>query len=81
MVFNKIDNIPEDRQPLVLHDFYEVDGVPLPRIFLSAQSGQGVALLRQMLAEQVVKISAEDAPITDPRFDLDNSGENSDEFA
>jgi len=81
LVFNKIDNIPEDRQPLVLHDFYEVDGVPLPRIFLSAQSGQGVALLRQMLAEQVVKISAEDAPITDPRFDLDNSGENSDEFA
>ena len=81
LVFNKIDNIPEDRQPLVLHDFYEVDGVPLPRIFLSAQSGQGVTLLRQMLAEQVVKISAEDAPITDPRFDLDNSGENSDEFA
>ena len=81
LVFNKIDNIPEDRQPLVLHDFYEVDGVPLPRIFLSAQSGQGVVLLRQMLAEQVVKISAEDAPITDPRFDLDNSGENSDEFA
>ncbi len=81
LVFNKIDNIPEDRQPLVLHDFYEVDGVPLPRIFLSAQSGQGVALLRQMLAEQVVKISAEDAPITDPRFDLDNSGENSNEFA
>jgi len=81
LVFNKIDNIPEDRQPLVLHDFYEVDGVPLPRIFLSAQSGQGVVLLRQMLAEQVVKISAEDAPITDPHFDLDNSGENSDEFA
>ncbi len=76
LVFNKIDNLPSDRQPLVFQDQYEVDGVPIPRIFLSAQTGQGLPTLRQMLSEEVMKTMPEGKPQADPRFDLDNYGEN-----
>lgn len=76
LIFNKIDNLSEDRQPLILHDQYEVDGVALERIFLSAQTGQGLSTLRQMLAEEVLKTLPECKPQHDPRFDLDNCGEN-----
>jgi GTP-binding protein HflX len=76
LIFNKIDNLTEDRQPLILHDQYEVDGVALERIFLSAQTGQGLSTLRQMLAEEVLKTLPECKPQYDPGFDLDNCGEN-----
>jgi len=76
LIFNKIDNLSEDRQPLILQDQYEVDGVALERIFLSAQTGQGLSTLRQMLAEEVLKTLPECKPQHDPRFDLDNCGEN-----
>lgn len=76
LVFNKIDNLPNDRQPLLVQDHYEVDGVALPRIFLSAQTGQGLSTLRQMLSEEVMKTMPEGQPQADPRFDLDNYGEN-----
>ena len=76
LVFNKIDNLPNDRQPLLVQDHYEVDGVALPRIFLSAQTGQGLSTLRQMLSDEVMKTMPEGQPQADPRFDLDNYGEN-----
>ena len=80
LVFNKIDNLPPERQPLDLFDLYEVDGLALKRVFVSAQSGQGVAKLRQMLAEEVLQAVSNPKLDTDPRFDLDNFGENVDDF-
>jgi GTP-binding protein HflX len=62
-------------------DLYEVDGVPLKRLFVSAQSGQGVPMLRQMLAEEVLRTDSNPEPVSDPRFDLDNFGENEDDFS
>jgi GTP-binding protein HflX len=53
LVFNKLDAISCERYPLSLHDLYELDGVPVPRIFLSAQTGQGLALLRSALSDTV----------------------------
>jgi GTPase len=50
LVFNKLDNLPPERTPQLLQDHYEVDGRLLPRIFVSAQSGRGLDLLRQQLA-------------------------------
>jgi GTP-binding protein HflX len=76
LIFNKIDGLPEERKPLVSQDQFEIDGIPLNRIFLSAQTGEGVSILRQMLAQEVMKTSSDDLPSPDPRFDLDNSGEN-----
>ena len=81
LIFNKIDTIPPERQPLEMFDLYEVDGVPLKRLFVSAQSGQGVPLLRQMLAEEVIRTVSNPERESDPRFDLDNFGENEDVFS
>ena len=81
LIFNKIDNIPPERQPLEMVDLYEVDGVPLKRLFVSAQSGQGVPMLRQMLAEEVLRTDSNPEPVSDLRFDLDNFGENEDDFS
>ena len=81
LIFNKIDNIPQERQPLEMFDLYEVEGTPLRRIFVSAQSGQGVPMLRQMLAEEVLLSVSNPEPDSDPRFDLHNFGENEDDFS
>jgi GTP-binding protein HflX len=35
---------------LQLVDSFDLDGVPTPRIFLSAMSGEGIPALRQQLA-------------------------------
>ena len=51
LIFNKLDAIAPERQPLMLQDTYEVDGVEVPRVFVSARTGQGLAQLRQMLAD------------------------------
>ena len=81
LIFNKIDTIPPERQPLEMFDLYEVDGAPLRRLFVSAQSGQGVPMLRQMLAEEVLRTVSNPERESDPRFDLDNFGENEDDFS
>ncbi len=81
LIFNKIDTIPPERQPLEMFDLYEVDGAPLKRLFVSAQSGQGVPMLRQMLAEEVLRTVSNPERESDPRFDLDNFGENEDGFS
>ncbi len=55
LVFNKLDAIAPDRRPPLLQDLYELDGVPVPRIYLSASSGEGLSLLRQSLADAVLR--------------------------
>lgn len=51
LIFNKIDQLTPDRRPLQTEDVYEWEGRLLPRVFLSAVSGEGMARLRQRLAE------------------------------
>ena len=48
LVFNKLDAIDAERYPLQLQDQYEMDGQAVPRVFLSAQSGKGLDLLRSI---------------------------------
>lgn len=50
LVFNKIDALDADRQPLKQEDDFELDGVQVPRIFVSARTGVGLPALRQRLA-------------------------------
>jgi len=50
LVFNKADALPAERQPLASEDSYMVDGLPVPRIFVSARTGQGLDRLRHALA-------------------------------
>jgi len=51
LVFNKVDAVPPELQPLRNEDAYEVEGVQTPRLFVSARTLIGMPRLRQKLAE------------------------------
>jgi GTP-binding protein HflX len=52
LVFNKVDALPDFRKPVQTQDIYELDGVPVDRFFISAQSGLGLTALRDELARR-----------------------------
>jgi GTP-binding protein HflX len=58
IVFNKLDAVGADSLPHAAQDMYELEGRLVPRIFVSARSGEGVALLRQQLATTVLASGA-----------------------
>lgn len=53
LVFNKIDALDADHQPVVFEDFFEIDGLQTPRIFVSAKALQGIDLLRKKISATV----------------------------
>ena len=55
LVFNKLDAVDEACRPIQSEDTFEIDGVHLPRVFLSAKSGEGLQALRQQLVRIVSK--------------------------
>lgn len=61
LVFNKLDALEPGRRPPQLQDLYELEGVATPRVFVSAREGDGLAILRQLLAERVT-LGAMQAP-------------------
>ncbi len=54
LVFNKLDALPADQQPFQRVDSFELDGVQVPRIFLSARTLAGLPELRLLLSDIVV---------------------------
>ncbi len=52
LVFNKLDAIDAALRPRQLADVFEVGGVPVPRVFVSSKTGEGLGLLRETLALQ-----------------------------
>ncbi|MBT2321467.1 GTPase HflX [Variovorax paradoxus] len=52
LVFNKLDALESTQHPLHLRDEIDIDGVQVPRIFLSAHTGEGVPALRAELAQR-----------------------------
>jgi GTP-binding protein HflX len=71
LVFNKLDALEKSRWPLQLSDSFEVKdafsdtGRRVERVFVSAQTGEGLPLLREMLARYAVQPPAEDSPQID----------------
>ncbi len=53
LVFNKLDAMEAAKRPTTVQDQLELDGQPVLRIFVSAQTGEGLAQLRGLLAERV----------------------------
>ena len=53
LVFNKIDALAADAQPLRMEDSYELDGMQCPRVFLSARALTGLQGLRDCLSRMV----------------------------
>ena len=54
LVFNKMDALPAERMPQRLQDDYEIDGRPVPRIFVSAANGAGLSALREGLSQRAL---------------------------
>ena len=63
LVFNKLDAIDETQRPFQALDTFELAGRQVPRVFVSARSGEGLPVLRQQLAALAL---AHLAPATDP---------------
>ncbi|MES2910731.1 MAG: GTPase HflX [Pseudomonadota bacterium] len=70
LVFNKLDAIEKSRWPLQLSDMFEVkdafsDSVRrVQRVFVSARTGDGLSLLRQLLVKHTADGAPDDTPQT-----------------
>ncbi len=62
LVFNKLDALADERRPPELQDQYEVAGHLLPRLFVSARSGEGLDHLRHALATRVLATQLDMTP-------------------
>jgi GTP-binding protein HflX len=62
LIFNKLDALDEQHQPLQMQDEYEQDGTQVPRIFVSAKAGVGLHLLRTALATRAQEALGPVAP-------------------
>ncbi len=60
LVFNKLDALGPERRPARVQDSYELDGQPVPRVFVSARDGEGLPALRQLLAQRVTAAGSGD---------------------
>ena len=67
LVFNKMDALPVERLPQRLQDDYEIDGRPVPRIFVSAANGEGLSALREALSQRALAGVAAYALEEDPQ--------------
>jgi len=79
LVFNKCDCLPEHQQPHHSRDIYELpSGRRCTRVFVSALTGQGLDVLRDVLAEAAMNGLDADSvahrPV-DPRFDMHNAAD------
>jgi len=54
LIFNKLDAVDPDAAPRALVDVMELEGQSVPRLFVSARDGTGLAALRAMLSERVL---------------------------
>ncbi|PVY66210.1 GTP-binding protein HflX [Paracidovorax citrulli] len=62
LIFNKLDAVPAEQQPLAMQDTYEWDGRQLPKLFVSARTGQGLPELRSQLT--AAALAARENPMT-----------------
>jgi GTPase len=60
LVFNKLDAMESGQHPHCEKDTMEVAGVGLPRVFVSALTGEGIPSLRALIASLVVERTAGD---------------------
>ncbi len=60
LVFNKLDAMGPETHPKQLQDHYTLNGLSVPRFFVSAQTGEGLSSLRAFLAQEAVASLPED---------------------
>ena len=74
LVFNKIDALEKDRWPLQLEDMFELDGIQMPRVFVSATGGDGLAELRRRIALQINSVAHFHDPVDEVTYHLQDEG-------
>lgn len=81
LVYNKLDNLDDSKQPRELIDVLELEpGVRVPRVFVSALEGRGLPELRRILASAAAGTlstqlnSTDAAPIFGTRADVAETG-------
>ena len=86
LVYNKLDRLEDTQRPREFRDVLEVNaGLRVPRVFVSAQTGEGMAELRAILCEAVAGTlegflnRAEPAPDDIRLFDVDENGGDHDD--
>ena len=62
LVFNKLDAVPPEQRPALLQDMSDLDGRPVDRLFVSAQTGEGLGALRQKLAQTLLAAQTDMTP-------------------
>jgi GTP-binding protein HflX len=68
LVFNKIDALDPTQRPRELLDVFDLDGVKVPRLFVSSRSGEGLPGLRRQLVEELAGRAQAQSPPDDPRM-------------
>ena len=53
LVFNKTDVLDAAQQPLQASDVFDLEGIPVPRLFVSGLTSAGLPALRRQLAEEL----------------------------
>lgn len=73
LVYNQLDRLDPTQRPLELRDIFELGtGQQVPRVFVSAVSGEGISVLRAMLIEAAAGVLSETLNITDTAQDQRN---------
>jgi GTP-binding protein HflX len=63
LVFNKLDALAPAQRPRQESDLFELEGIPVPRLFVSGRTSAGVPALRRQLAQEVTR---RQTPNSDP---------------
>ena len=67
LVFNKTDLLDANQRPRESSDLIEGEGgVRTPRVFVSARSGEGLAQLRQLIAQAITDAASRPASPVPP---------------
>ena len=74
LVFNKLDALEKSRWPLQLEDMFELDGVQTPRVFVSAEGGDGLAALRRQIVMQINAAALSQVPTDTAPYHLQDQG-------
>ena len=74
LVFNKLDALEKDRWPLQLEDMFELEGFQIPRVFVSAEGGDGLAALRRRIVMQISSAAHVQEPGYETPYDLHDEG-------
>ena len=65
LVFNKLDVLEPSQRPLQASDVFDLEGIPVPRLFVSGRTSAGLPALRRQLVEEVSQRNSNGAAARD----------------